>query len=229
MGRNGAGKSTLLRHAAGLMRPTRGKRAQLPAGSRCCCRTRPTTWSTTGSSRRPRRPRCATVGLGDRCARRAPSARPVGRGEAAPGARDRARRAGSTTPPSCASTSRPAGWTAGARTSSRRYCATLDAAVLVATHDPEFVAAFAQRVVLLGDGAVIADGSPREVLAGGTTSPPRPRGSSAAPAARCAPDDGDRGHCPDRWRPSRRPAAMTWQLGAFGILGAGARRRLRLV
>ena len=44
----------------------------------------------------------------------------------------------------------------------------LDAAVLVATHDPEFVAAFAERVVLLGDGAVIADGSPAEILAGGT-------------------------------------------------------------
>ncbi|HEY4830345.1 MAG TPA: ABC transporter, partial [Solirubrobacteraceae bacterium] len=42
-----------------------------------------------------------------------------------------------------------------------------DAAVLVATHDPEFVAAFAQRVVLLADGAPIADGSPSEVLAGG--------------------------------------------------------------
>ncbi|HEY6378172.1 MAG TPA: AAA family ATPase, partial [Candidatus Dormibacteraeota bacterium] len=45
---------------------------------------------------------------------------------------------------------------------------TLDAAVLVATHDPEFVAAFADRVVLLADGAPIADGSTREVLSGGT-------------------------------------------------------------
>ena len=44
----------------------------------------------------------------------------------------------------------------------------LDAAVLVATHDPEFVAAFAQRVVLLADGAPIADGPPSEMLAGGT-------------------------------------------------------------
>ena len=40
----------------------------------------------------------------------------------------------------------------------------LDAAVLVATHDPEFAAAFARRVVLLADGAPIADGSPSEVL-----------------------------------------------------------------
>ena len=43
----------------------------------------------------------------------------------------------------------------------------LDAAVLVATHDPEFAAAFARRVVLLADGAPIADGSASEVLAGG--------------------------------------------------------------
>jgi energy-coupling factor transport system ATP-binding protein len=43
----------------------------------------------------------------------------------------------------------------------------LPAAVVVATHDPEFVAAFAQRVVLLADGATIADGPVAEVLAGG--------------------------------------------------------------
>ena len=35
------------------------------------------------------------------------------------------------------------------------------AAVVVATHDTEFAAAFADRVVLLGQGVVIADGSPR--------------------------------------------------------------------
>jgi energy-coupling factor transport system ATP-binding protein len=40
-------------------------------------------------------------------------------------------------------------------------------AVLIATHDVEFAAAFAERVVLLGDGRVIADGSAGEVLAGG--------------------------------------------------------------
>jgi energy-coupling factor transport system ATP-binding protein len=44
----------------------------------------------------------------------------------------------------------------------------LGAAVLVATHDPEFVAAFADRVVLLADGAPVADGPVSEVLAGGT-------------------------------------------------------------
>jgi len=41
------------------------------------------------------------------------------------------------------------------------------AAALVATHDVEFAAAFAERVVLLGDGVVIADGPAAEVLSGG--------------------------------------------------------------
>jgi energy-coupling factor transport system ATP-binding protein len=41
------------------------------------------------------------------------------------------------------------------------------AAVLVATHDVEFAAEFAQRVVLLGDGVVIADGPATEILSGG--------------------------------------------------------------
>jgi energy-coupling factor transport system ATP-binding protein len=44
----------------------------------------------------------------------------------------------------------------------------LDEAVVVATHDPEFAAAFARRVILLADGAVIADASAGEVLSGGT-------------------------------------------------------------
>jgi energy-coupling factor transport system ATP-binding protein len=41
------------------------------------------------------------------------------------------------------------------------------AAVLIATHDVEFAAEFAQRVVLLGDGVVIADGPSAEILSGG--------------------------------------------------------------
>jgi len=39
--------------------------------------------------------------------------------------------------------------------------------VIVATHDTEFAARFADRVVLLAEGAVIADGPAREVLASG--------------------------------------------------------------
>ena len=45
--------------------------------------------------------------------------------------------------------------------------ASRGAAVVIATHDVEFAAAFAERVVLLGEGCVIADGSAAEVLSGG--------------------------------------------------------------
>jgi energy-coupling factor transport system ATP-binding protein len=41
------------------------------------------------------------------------------------------------------------------------------AGVVVATHDVEFAAGFAERVVLLGDGVVIADGPAAEILSGG--------------------------------------------------------------
>jgi energy-coupling factor transport system ATP-binding protein len=41
------------------------------------------------------------------------------------------------------------------------------AAVVVATHDTEFAARFAQRVVLMGQGVVIADAPTAEVLSGG--------------------------------------------------------------
>jgi energy-coupling factor transport system ATP-binding protein len=41
------------------------------------------------------------------------------------------------------------------------------AGVLVATHDVEFAAAFAERVILLGPGRIIADGPAAEVLSGG--------------------------------------------------------------
>jgi energy-coupling factor transport system ATP-binding protein len=45
--------------------------------------------------------------------------------------------------------------------------ANAGAAVIVATHDTEFAASLADRIVLLGQGVVIADGSPHDVLAGG--------------------------------------------------------------
>jgi energy-coupling factor transporter ATP-binding protein EcfA2 len=41
------------------------------------------------------------------------------------------------------------------------------AAVVIATHDVEFAAEFADRVVLLGDGVVIADGPSADILSGG--------------------------------------------------------------
>jgi len=41
------------------------------------------------------------------------------------------------------------------------------AGVVLATHDTEFAAEFADRVVLMGEGVTIADGQPADVLAGG--------------------------------------------------------------
>jgi energy-coupling factor transport system ATP-binding protein len=42
-------------------------------------------------------------------------------------------------------------------------------AIVMATHDVELVAEIATRVVLLGDGDIVADGPPREVLSGSLT------------------------------------------------------------
>ena len=41
------------------------------------------------------------------------------------------------------------------------------AAALVATHDVEFAARLTSRVILLGDGELIADGPADEILSGG--------------------------------------------------------------
>jgi len=48
-----------------------------------------------------------------------------------------------------------------------REVAGAGSAVLVATHDVEFAARFATRVLLLGEGELLADGDPAEILAGG--------------------------------------------------------------
>ena len=42
-------------------------------------------------------------------------------------------------------------------------------AIVMATHDVELVAECATRVVLLGEGEIVADGSPRDVLSGSLT------------------------------------------------------------
>jgi energy-coupling factor transport system ATP-binding protein len=56
------------------------------------------------------------------------------------------------------------------------------AAVVLATHDCELAAEFAERVVLLGRGCVLADGSPRELLGDG--------GHVSTDAARLLPGQG---------------------------------------
>jgi energy-coupling factor transport system ATP-binding protein len=164
MGRNGAGKSTLLRHAAGLMRPTRGKVRS--AGRVALLLQNPSDYLVHDRVEQEASPAAlATVGLGDTALltrhprdlsggekQRLALAIVLDGEEAAIVCLDEPTR----------------GMDRRRKDELAALLSELDAAVLVATHDPEFVAAFAQRVILLADGSPIADGSPSEVLAGGT-------------------------------------------------------------
>jgi energy-coupling factor transport system ATP-binding protein len=165
MGRNGAGKSTMLRHAAGLMEPTRGKvRA---AGRVALLLQDPNDYllhervgdeaslgalAAVGLDQLlDRHPRDLSGGQRQRLAlaivldSEEPAA-VIGLDEPTRGM-DRAAKA--------ALTERLAGFATGG------------AAIVVATHDPEFAAEVADRVILLADGRPIADGPVGEVLAGG--------------------------------------------------------------
>ena len=165
MGRNGAGKSTLLRHAAGLAEPTRGSvwaagrvalLLQTPGdyliAERVGDEASDAALERVGldpavfGERHPRelsggeRQRLAlAIVLGDRC-----DAPVVCLDEPTRGM-DRARKDALAV-----------------------LLVGLEAAVIVATHDPEFVATWADRVVLLADGAPIADGPTAEILCGGS-------------------------------------------------------------
>ena len=163
MGRNGAGKSTLLRHAAGLMRPTRGRitasgrialllqnpsdylvhdtvREEAPAAELRAVDLDPETFA-------DRHPRDLSGGEKQRVALAVVVGHP-----AAVVCLDEPTR----------------GMDRHLKADLAVLLRRLPSAVIVATHDPEFVAAFANRVVLLGDGTTIADGPVAEVLAGGT-------------------------------------------------------------
>ena len=162
MGRNGAGKSTLLRHAAGLMKPTRGRVET--AGRVALLLQNPNDYLIHETVAAGGAGAALDPGRAGRGARAQPP-RPVGRREAAAGARDRARRRRQR----CVCLDEPTrGHGPRPQGGAGRLLDALDAAVIVATHDPEFVAAFAERVVLLADGAPIADGAPAEILAGGS-------------------------------------------------------------
>jgi energy-coupling factor transport system ATP-binding protein len=166
MGRNGAGKSTLLRHAAGLMRPTRGKVRS--SGRVALLLQNPTNYLVHERvSQEASAGALATVGLGDPAfADRHP--RDLSGGE-----KQRLALAIVLDDPkhetAVVCLDEPTrGMDRRRKDELAALVRELDAAVLVATHDPEFVAVFAERVVLLGEGTVIADGSPAEILAGGT-------------------------------------------------------------
>jgi energy-coupling factor transport system ATP-binding protein len=166
MGRNGAGKSTLLRHAAGLMRPTRGKVQS--EGRVALLLQNPTDYLIHDRvEQEASAAALATVGLGDGSLRhRHP--RDLSGGE-----KQRLALAIVLDDPdqkaAVVCLDEPTrGMDRRRKDELAALLCELDAAVLVATHDPEFAAAFAQRVILLADGAPIADGSPSEVLVGGT-------------------------------------------------------------
>jgi energy-coupling factor transporter ATP-binding protein EcfA2 len=165
MGRNGAGKSTLLRHAAGLMAPTRGKvkasgRVALllqdpndyllheRVGDEASAEALRVVGLEHVADRHPRdlsggqRQRLALAIVLDGPQRAAV----IGLDEPTRGM-DRAAK--------------------GALAQRLRGLADDGAAVIVATHDPEFAAEVADRVVLLADGRPIADGPASAVLAGG--------------------------------------------------------------
>jgi len=162
MGRNGAGKSTLLRHAAGLMKPTRGKIQT--SGRVALLLQNPTDYL-----------------VHDTVAQEAPAAALKRFGLAgfeswhprdlSGGEKQRLALAiviGEDTPAVLALDEPTRGMDRHFKHELAELIKTIDATVIVATHDPEFAAAFADRVVLLADGRVIADGMTSEILSGGT-------------------------------------------------------------
>jgi energy-coupling factor transporter ATP-binding protein EcfA2 len=168
MGRNGAGKSTLLRHAAGLLAPTRGRVER--AGRVALLLQNPGDYFIRERVADEVSARAlAAAGLAhvaDRNPRdlsggeRELLALAIVAGEDGDGA-----------PPAVLALDEPTrGVDRGAKS---QLAAELvrraegGQAVVVATHDPEFAAAFARRAVLLADGRVIADGTAAELLAGG--------------------------------------------------------------
>jgi energy-coupling factor transport system ATP-binding protein len=165
MGRNGAGKSTLLRHAAGLMSPTRG--SVHSAGRVALLLQNPTDYLVHETVAREASPAALTaVGLSyAELAARNP--RDMSGGE-----KQRLALAivlgDGESPAAAVCLDEPTrGMDRALKAALAELLRGLDASVLVATHDPEFAAAFAERVVLFADGRPLADGPAVEVLTGG--------------------------------------------------------------
>jgi energy-coupling factor transport system ATP-binding protein len=165
MGRNGAGKSTLLRHAAGLMRPTRGRVTS--AGRVALLLQNPTDYlvhdTVAGEAGEAA---LARVGL-DPLIFGGRHPRDLSGGEKQRLALAIVLGDGGDHPAVVCLDEPTRGMDRARKDELAALLLSLDAAVLVATHDPEFAAAFADRVVLIADGAPIADGPATEVLAGG--------------------------------------------------------------
>jgi energy-coupling factor transporter ATP-binding protein EcfA2 len=188
MGRNGAGKSTLLRHAAGLLAPTRGRIER--AGRVALLLQNPGDYlirERVGDEASA--PALADAGLAHLVAR---NPRDLSGGERqrlalaiVTDAHSEARAdahseahtdghggsEGEDGAPAVLALDEP---TRGMDREAKaelagelRRRAQEGLAVIVATHDPEFAAACAERAILLADGRVIADGQAAELLAGG--------------------------------------------------------------
>jgi len=165
MGRNGAGKSTLLRHAAGLLEPTRGRIER--AGRVALLLQNPGDYFVHErvAEEAPEQA-LAAVGLAGMAGR---NPRDLSGGE-----RQRLALAivtGSGDEPAVLALDEPTRGmdreAKGELARELRRRSERGQAVIVATHDPEFAAACADRAVLMADGRVIADGTAAELLAGG--------------------------------------------------------------
>jgi energy-coupling factor transport system ATP-binding protein len=166
MGRNGAGKSTLLRHAAGLMRPTRGK---VSAGRVALLLQNPNDYLIHDTVREEASAAALRVAGLDPDAFASRHPRDLSGGERQRLALAIVMDPEAGDPPAVVCLDEPTrGMDRVHKGQLAALLRSLDAAVLVATHDPEFAAAFAERVVLLADGAPIAGGPVAEVLSGGT-------------------------------------------------------------
>jgi energy-coupling factor transport system ATP-binding protein len=166
MGRNGAGKSTLLRHLGGLRAPTRGRVEA--AGRVALLLQNPNDYLLHERVADEAPPEAlAAVGLAALAGRHP---RDLSGGE-----RQRLALAivmGSGPPPAAICLDEPTRGMDRAVKGDladrlRALADQHDVAVLVATHDAEFAAAFAGRVVLLADGRPIADGPTAGILTGG--------------------------------------------------------------
>ena len=166
MGANGAGKSTLLRHAGGLDRPTRGT---VKSTGRVGLLLQNPVDYLVHERVRDEAPATALRAVGldsDAMSDRHPR-------ELSGGERQRLALAvvlgEAFDPPAVLCLDEPTrGMDRAHRARLVEVLRGLDGAALVATHDAEFAAEFAQRVVLLAAGRVIADGPAREILTGGS-------------------------------------------------------------
>lgn len=173
MGRNGAGKSTLLKVAADLLSPVRGE-AKTPAGMALLSQN-PADYlvrerigdELPGASGAEALARVGLAGLEEADPR-----------DLSGGQRQRlalaiamAGRSQPGTAPGLIALDEPTrGLDAELKADLAEFARQLaesGSAVVIATHDVEFAAAFADRVILLGQGQVIADGPAPEILSGG--------------------------------------------------------------